>query len=66
VLAALSIRDRVAALMMAHAGIRPGVLAAPGGSDGLTLGDIKDLALGKEAKLERLPFHVVVPARLSG
>lgn len=65
ILSTYDARGRVIALFMAHAGVRPGVLAAPGGVDGLTLGDIKDLTLGKEPSFERLPFHIVVPARLS-
>jgi integrase len=65
ILSTYDARGRVVSLFMAQAGVRPGVLAAPGGSDGLTLGDVKDLTLGKDPKLERLPFHVVVPARLS-
>ncbi|MGI0156781.1 MAG: hypothetical protein ACREDE_11710, partial [Thermoplasmata archaeon] len=65
VLSTYSSRSRMVALFMAHAGIRPGALAAIDGSDGLRLGDLKDLTLGAEPKFERLPFHLVVPARLS-
>jgi integrase len=65
ILSTYDARGKVIALFMAHAGVRPGVLAAPGGTDGLTLGDVKDLTLGKEPAFERTPFHIVVPARLS-
>jgi hypothetical protein len=65
ILSTYDARGRVIALFMAHAGVRPGVLATLGGTDGLTLGDVKDLTLGKEMGFARLPFHIVVPARLS-
>jgi len=64
-LAVYTARGRVAALFMAHTGVRPGVLAAIGGGDGLRLGDLKDLSLGNHPAFDRVPFHVVVPARLS-
>ena len=50
---------------MAHSGLRPGVLAAIDGGDGLRLRDIGDLVLTPEPRFEKLPFHLVVPARLS-
>lgn len=65
ILSTYDARGRVIALFMAHAGVRPGVLAATDGSDGLRLGDVKDLDLGPEPSLSKLPFHVVVPGRLS-
>ena len=65
ILSTYSARGRVVALLMAHAGIRPGVLATIDGSDGLRLVDLKDLSLGHDPSFERLPFHIVVPARLS-
>ncbi len=65
ILSAYSARGRVVALFMAHAGVRPGVLATVDGSDGLRLGDLKDLTLAPEPEFERTPFHVVVPGRLS-
>jgi hypothetical protein len=58
-------RARVVALMMAHAAVRPGVLANIDGTDGLTLGDVKDLRLTPTVEFAKAPFHVVVPARLS-
>ncbi len=65
ILSTYTARSRVVALFMAHAGVRPGVLGAIDGSDGLRLGDIKDLQLGAEPAFERVPFRVVVPAKLS-
>lgn len=65
ILSTYSARGRVVALFMAHTGVRPGVLAAVDGSDGLRLGDLKDLTLHPKPAFERLPFHLVVPARLS-
>lgn len=58
-------RGRVVALMMAHAGVRPGVLANIDGSEGLTLGDLRDLHLSPKPDFTKVPFHIVVPARLS-
>ena len=65
VLSTYDARGRVIALFMAHVGVRPGVLAAPDGADGLRLGDIKDLSVVPEPAFGKLPFHVVVPGRLS-
>jgi integrase len=65
ILSAYSARGRVVALFMAHAGVRPGVLATVDGSDGLRLGDLRDLTFAPEPEFERTPFHVVVPGRLS-
>ena len=65
ILSTYNARGRVVVLFMAHSGVRPGVLAPADGADGLRLGDIRDLSLSPEPSLERLPFHVVVPARLS-
>ena len=65
ILSTYSARGRVVSLLMAHTGVRPGVLAAIDGSDGLRLSDLKDLELGADPKFGRVPFHLVVPARLS-
>ena len=64
ILSAYSARGRVIVLFMAHTGVRPGVLA-PSSGEGLRLGGLKDLALKPSPHFERLPFHVVVPGRLS-
>ena len=65
ILSLYSARSRVVALMMAHAGVRPGVLATVDASDGLRLRDLKELTLTPTPKFERVPFHVIVPGRLS-
>ena len=65
VLDRLTPRGRVIALMMAHSGVRPGVLGAYGAVDGLTLGDLPELQLGKRSAFREVPFVVRVPARLS-
>ncbi len=61
----LSPRGRVVALLMAHSGLRPGVLGSYGASDGLRLGDLPELRLGRHPSLKTVPFIVRVPARLS-
>jgi integrase len=65
VLDRLSIRGRVSALFMAHAGVRPGVLGSYQADTGLTLADLPDLKLGKEIAFAEVPFVVRVPASLS-
>ncbi|HLM90652.1 MAG TPA: hypothetical protein VK424_01145 [Thermoplasmata archaeon] len=65
VLDRLSIRGRVAALFMAHAGVRPGVLGSYQAEAGLTLGDLPDLKVGKEIAFSEVPFVIRVPASLS-
>ncbi len=65
ILSALTMRGRAVALLMAHSGLRPGVLAHEGGT-GLTLGDLPELDLnGEELAFEKVPFLVRVPATLS-
>ncbi len=53
------------ALLMAHSGLRPGVMGSYGASDGLRLGDIPELRLGRHPSLTVVPFVIHVPARLS-
>jgi hypothetical protein len=65
VLEKLSLRGRVIALLMAHAGLRPGVVGSYGGENGLRLGDLADLKLGAELSLREVPFSIRVPAELS-
>jgi hypothetical protein len=65
VLERLSIRGRVVALLMAHAGVRPGVIGSYGGEDGLRLRDLPDLKLGSTLTLKEVPFVVRVPAAIS-
>lgn len=63
-LAALSLRGKVVALMMAHAGVRPGVLANTNGTGGLTLGDLPELDI-QSLEFKRVPFLIRVPEELS-
>ncbi|MGA9838888.1 MAG: hypothetical protein WBF81_02555 [Thermoplasmata archaeon] len=58
-LGALSPRGRLCALLMAHAGLRPGVLGNVDGTDGLRLGDIPELDLAK-LEFSRIPFLIKV------
>lgn len=66
VLDRLSLRGRVLALFMAHAGVRPGVLGSYQGESGLRLADLPDLKLEKGgASFPEVPFVIRVPANLS-
>ena len=58
-------RGRVAIAMMAFTGFRPESLGNYEGTDGLRLGDIKDLQLGKEVTFVNVPSIVFVRSRLS-
>ncbi|HXW67571.1 MAG TPA: site-specific integrase [Thermoplasmata archaeon] len=59
-------RDRVAVLLMAHAGFRPEVLGNYHGSDGLRLGDLPELEIrGKRAHFSRVPAMIRVRPELS-
>lgn len=64
-LGVLSPRGRVVALMMAHAGVRPGVLGNIDGTDGLTLGDLPELSLKGELQFRKVPFLVQVASKRS-
>ncbi|MCI4321734.1 MAG: hypothetical protein L3K05_05455 [Thermoplasmata archaeon] len=65
VLDRLSLRGRVTALLMAHAGLRPGVLGSYGGENGLRIQDIPELKPGRPPRFEATPFVIRVPASLS-
>ena len=70
ILGALPPRGRVCALLMAHSGLRPGVLGNDLGTDGLTLEDLPELRFeGRSARFElpggRQAFLLQVPPRLS-
>jgi hypothetical protein len=65
VLAALTLRGRAVALLMAHSGLRPGAIGHEG-SSGVRLRDLPDLVLGAaEPSFTRLPFQITVPGLLS-
>jgi integrase len=65
ILAALPIRLRAAALLMAHSGCRPSVLTGRESGDrpGLTLRDLVDLDIEK-LEFRRTPFLIRVPSTL--
>ena len=66
ILSMLSPRAKVAALMMAHSGVRPGVLARVDGTGGLHLRDLPELRWDqKEWSFERVPFLIRIPGQLS-
>jgi hypothetical protein len=66
VLERLSLRGRAIALLMAHSGVRQGVLGSYGGERGLVLADLKDLELsGAKPSFRELPFVIRVRAELS-
>jgi integrase len=65
VLERLSLRGRTGALLMAHSGLRPGVLGSYGGQDGLTLAALPDLRLSPTPMFKQIPFTILVPAELS-
>ncbi len=51
---------------MAHSGVRPGVLGAYQGENGLRLSDLPDLRLGRSGpEFAEVPFVIRVPANLS-
>lgn len=65
ILGTFTARARVVALMMAHAGVRPGVLASIDGRTGLTFEALPELQLAPEPEFKQVPFHIIVPGRLS-
>ena len=66
ILLAASPRERCAAVLLAHAGLRPEALGNYRGTDGLRLGDLLDLRIkGKTVSFDKLPAQVVVRPQLS-
>ena len=59
-------RDRVSVVLMAHSGLRPGVLGNYLGENGLRLRDLPELKIeGKTVSFEKVPTMIVVPMELS-
>ena len=58
-------RGRVAIAIMAFSGLRPESLGDYEGTDGLRLGDLKDLHLSDEIQFEKVPATVMVKSKLS-
>lgn len=65
ILSGLSTRGRVIALLMAHAGVRPGAIGSYQAENGLRLSDLPELSLGKTPTFTEIPFLIRVPAELS-
>ena len=58
-------RGRVAIAIMAFSGLRPESLGDYEGTDGLRLGDLKELKLSDEIQFEKTPVTVMVKSKLS-
>ena len=58
-------RGRVAIAIMAFSGLRPESLGDYEGTDGLRLGDIKDLRISEEIQFDKTPAMIVVRNKLS-
>ncbi|MEM3656652.1 MAG: hypothetical protein QXP58_09090 [Thermoprotei archaeon] len=58
-------RARVAIAIMAFSGLRPESLGNYEGTDGLRLGDIKDLRLSDEIQFDKIPVTIMVKNKLS-
>jgi site-specific recombinase XerD len=58
-------RGRVAIAIMAFSGLRPESLGDYEGTDGLRLGDIKDLRISDEIQFDKTPSMVMVKNKLS-
>ena len=61
-----TVRERVSISLMAFSGLRPEVLGNIDGTDGLVLGDIIDLEIGKnEVSFSKIPVQIRVRPELS-
>ena len=58
-------RGRIVIAIMAFSGLRPESLGDYEGTDGLRLGDLKELKLSDEIQLEKIPVTVMVKSKLS-
>ena len=66
ILLAANSRDRVSCILMAHAGVRPGVIGNYLGDDGLRLKDLPELQIKRDrVEFSRSPAMVVVRPDLS-
>lgn len=66
VVASLSLRGKVIALLLAHTGVRPGVIGSYKAEDGLRLRDLPEVKIGEDGvKVDRRPFLIRVPGKLS-
>ncbi|MEM3290778.1 MAG: hypothetical protein QW046_04600 [Candidatus Micrarchaeaceae archaeon] len=60
-----TVQSRVTCSLMAFSGLRPEVIGNYEGKDGLKLGDIPDLILGREISFSKIPAMIKVRAELS-
>jgi integrase len=61
-----TMRERVSISLMAFSGLRPEVLGSIDGSDGLRIGDIKDLEIdGNKVQFKTVPARIVIRPELS-
>lgn len=58
-------RGRVAIAVMAFSGLRPESLGDYEGTDGLRIGDLKELKLSDEIQFDKIPAKVMVKSKLS-
>ena len=58
-------RGRVIIALMAYSGLRPESLGNYEGTDGLRLGDLKELKLSDEIQFDKIPVTVMVKSKLS-
>ena len=58
-------RGRVTIAIMAFSGLRPESLGDYEGTDGLRLGDLKDLRLSEEIQFDKTPVMIVIKNKLS-
>ncbi|MDA8054904.1 MAG: site-specific integrase [Thermoplasmatales archaeon] len=65
ILRSASQRGRVAISLMAFSGLRPESLGNYDGTDGLKLGDIKELKLSRKIEFEKVPAQIEVRTDLS-
>ena len=66
ILRVATMRERVSISLMAFSGIRPEVLGSIYGSDGLRIGDIKDLEIeGNKVQFKTVPARIVIRPELS-
>ncbi len=66
ILLAANSRDRVSCILMANAGVRPGVIGNYTGNDGLRLKDLPEIQIKRDrVEFSRSPAMVVVRAELS-
>ncbi len=59
------LRGKVACSLVAHSGLRMGVIGNYRGDDGLVIGDIPDIIIEDKIEFEQIPVRIVVRSELS-